>query len=191
MVSGAWLRRFHALRALPERDNDFESKLELVDEFVESGGGRDPLLHRASERLAENAKAASAVRMPASWVHGDMKSDNLLVDGTQVTGLDVQLVDENTVAYDLAPFLNHLYLLRWTPRGVLHRRKLELMAEGFLGAYSPQTKRWELPITWLRVYLLLQIVAPLQHFLPLRALARRSAARLELARAIDSLEKRR
>jgi aminoglycoside phosphotransferase (APT) family kinase protein len=186
-ASGAWLRRFHALRPLPERENDFESKLDFVRQIVGAAGDRDPLLRRASERLAESAKAASAVRLPASWVHGDMKSDNLLVDGERVTGLDAQLVDENTVAYDLAPFLNHLFLLRWTPRGLLHRRKLKLMADRFLATYSPEAKNWGLPITWLRVYLLLQIVARLQHLLPLRALAQRAAARAELARAIDSL----
>jgi aminoglycoside phosphotransferase (APT) family kinase protein len=190
-ASGAWLRRFHALRTLPERESDFESKVEFVNEIVKSTPKPDPLLRHASERLVAYAEAASAVRMPASWVHGDMKSDNLLVDGERVTGLDVQLVHENTVVYDLAPFLNHLYLLRWTPRGVLQPRKLESMTEGFVRAYSPETKRWGLPIAWLRAYLLLQIAAPLQRLLPLRALARRTAARVELGRAIDSFDIRR
>jgi hypothetical protein len=125
--------------------------------------------------------------MPASWVHGDMKSDNVLVDGDKAFGLDLHLIHENTVAYDLAPFLNHLGLLRWTPRGALQRRKLDIVAECFLRAYSPDAAGWRLPIAWLRTYLLLQVATPVGRSGSLRGHAARWTARRELARAMHEL----
>lgn len=188
-AAGAWLQRFHAAGPLRTCQSDFVSKLKFVSEILEGGGGaRDPLLRRAANALIEHSTDASALPMPASWVHGDMKSDNLLVGGRRVTGLDVQLIHENTVAYDLAPFLNHLRLLRWSPRGLWQGKKLNHMAEGFLKAYSPDTARWRLPITWLRAYLLIQVLAPSSSPVSLRALTVRWPARKELASLIDELD---
>lgn len=187
--AGGWLRRFHACRALPVRQNDFAAKLGFVRDLAQKAGGREPMLSRAAGILVERASNAAAVPMPASWVHGDMKSDNLLMDGDNVTGLDVQLVDESTVAYDLAPFLNHLCLLRWSPRGLWQRQKLDRMATGFLRAYSPESEKWTLPLWWLRTYLLMQIVVRTTTSARVHALAARWPARRELASAIDQLEK--
>jgi hypothetical protein len=111
------------------------------------------------------------------------------MDGSNVTGLDVQLVGENTVAHDLALFLNYLCLLRWSPRGLLQREKLEGMAVGFLRAYSPDSKRWTLPLLWLRTYLLFQVVARSTTSSRWHAWAARWPARRELASAILRLEK--
>jgi aminoglycoside phosphotransferase (APT) family kinase protein len=188
-LTGDWLRRFHACRALPARQSDFAARLNYVGQLVEAAGGQEPMLSRAAGVLVEFASAAAALSMPASWVHGDMKSDNLLVDGSNVTGLDVQLVDDNTVAYDLAPFLNYLCLLRWSPRGAWQRQKLDAMAKAFLTAYSPESANWKLPLLWLRTYLLMQIVAPSTYSSGWRAVASRWPARRELASAIDQIAK--
>jgi aminoglycoside phosphotransferase (APT) family kinase protein len=184
-----WLRRFHATNSLPPRKNDFGDRLHHVDTFSRLGRGSLPLLRRTAAILADRAADASAQLLPASWLHGDFKSDNLLIDEDAVTGLDVQLAFENTVAYDLAPFLNHLSLLRWSPRGFLRRRKLERMAAAFLEAYSPEATQWTLSILWLRAYLLMQIVAPRSAQASLRARVARWAAYNELARAIQEMEK--
>jgi hypothetical protein len=171
------------------RQNDFAMKLDFANELAQAAGGREQILHRAASVLSKCASNAVVQRMPASWVHGDMKSDNLLVDGDSVIGLDVQLADENTVAYDLAPFLNHLCLLRWSLRGLWQRQKLDLMAKGFLGAYSPDSEKWKLPLLWLRAYLLMQIVAPSGQSSRWRSAAARWPAHRELASVIDKLRK--
>jgi hypothetical protein len=115
-----------------------------------------------------------------------MKSDNLLIEGERVSGLDVQLADINVVAYDLAPFVNHLRLLRWSPRGFLQRRRLDAMAAAFLHAYSDAAGGWTLPLLWVRAYLLLEL--PWSVPAGLRARIARHPPRMELARVIDALE---
>jgi len=187
--AGNWLRHIHALKALSKRAGDFESKVGHVEHLAASDRGADKLLRRSANSLVSHASEASAQYMPASWIHGDMKSDNLLVDGDQIVGLDAQLRDENTVVYDLAPFLNHLRLLKWTPRGAWHGQRLDLVADAFLNAYSQECAGWKLPIAWLRSYLLIQLIDPSRRITSLASLALRWAVRLELARAIDELER--
>lgn len=186
-VAGNWLRRFHALHELPRRRSSFDEHLGYVHQLREDLGRRDRLILRAADCLVRQAAAASDASLPASWMHGDMKSDNLLVDGDSVIGLDIQMVHVNTVVYDMAPFLNHLCLLRWTPRGLWQRQKLDVMGEAFLRAYSPEAESWKLPIAWLRAYLLMQIVAP-SNGAARRSIAVRWPARRELAKAIDKLD---
>ena len=186
--AGHWLRRLHALRPLQARRSDYATKAQFVEQLFVAERRHDPLIRRAVENLVGQAAEAAASQLPASWIHGDMKSDNLLVDDGCITGLDVQLIHENTVAYDLSPFLNHLCLLRWTPLGFWQRHKLDLVAEAFLSAYSSETAGWKLPIIWLRSYLLIQLLDPFRKAGSLRALGLRWPARHELARAIDDLE---
>lgn len=192
--AGNWLREFHALRPLPRQPGDFEAKLPYVRKIAAAHSG-NALVRRAAEVLIRNAAAAATIELPASWIHGDMKSDNLLFDGERFIGLDAQLSDENTVAYDIAPFLNHMHLLRWSrrafPRGLRLRRKTAVAAESFLLGYSPEAQRWFLPVAWLRAYLLLQIVAPGSAARSLPSRIARWPVRYELATVLDALEFRR
>ena len=185
---GSWLRTLHSLHQLAHRRNDFESRLERIEQRLASSGPPDRLSRQAADALTSYARAAADVSMPASWVHGDMKSDNVLVDGDSIVGIDLHLIHENTVAYDLAPFLNHLRLLRWTLRGAVQRRKLRIAADSFLQAYSPDTAQWRFPLAWLRTYLLIQVAAPLERTGSLRAVAARWIARRELTYAMRELQ---
>jgi hypothetical protein len=115
-----------------------------------------------------------------------MKSDNLLVHDGRATGIDVQLVDENTVVYDLAPFLNHLGLLGWSPRGLPRRSLIARAATAFLAAYSAGAA-WQLPIAWLRAYLLVQAATRDEGSTALRAFVGRAPAALELRSAVRAL----
>ena len=187
--AGNWLRRIHALKPLSMRAGDFASKVGHVEQLAASDRGADKLLRRCADSLVAHASHASARCMPASWIHGDMKSDNLLIDGDQIIGLDAQLRHENAVVYDLAPFLNHLRLLQWTPRGLWRGPRLDLVADAFLNAYSQECAGWQLPIAWLRSYLLIQLIDPSRRTTSLSSLGMRWAVRVELARAIDELER--
>jgi aminoglycoside phosphotransferase (APT) family kinase protein len=186
--AGKWLREFHALRALPQRCSDFAAKIPYVRQILATRED-DTLVRRAAEVLSQNASAAAAIELPASWVHGDMKSDNLLIAEDRVVGLDAQLNHENTVAYDLAPFLNHLRLLRWSGRGFRRRRAAAIVAENFTRSYSTAARDWSLPVAWLRAYLLLQIVAPSDCAASLRSRIARWPARIELASILKKLER--
>jgi aminoglycoside phosphotransferase (APT) family kinase protein len=188
-AAGRWLRRLHALHPLPPRRGDFEERISYVQGIRAENGGRDSLIQRATEALLGLATIAAAPAIPASWIHGDMKSDNLLVDGELITGLDVHLRHENTVVYDLAPFLNHLSLLRWTPRGLWQRKKLARVADQFLSAYAPDAAGWTASVAWLRSYLLVQMAVPSGHEGALQRLFQRRTIRSELARAVGDLER--
>jgi aminoglycoside phosphotransferase (APT) family kinase protein len=188
-AAGEWLRRFHMLQAGPARAHDFASRAAYLAGLADTVP-RDRLIRRAAAALARAAPAASAVQMPQSWVHGDMKSDNLIVAPPCATGLDFQLADRNSVVYDLAPFINHLALLKGSPRGALRRDNLAATGAAFLRIYSPDAARWELPMLWLRGYLLAQRVAAPESRGRLRAAAARWTAGRELARVLALLEGR-
>jgi len=102
------------------------------------------------------------------------------------------LLDENTVAYDLVPFLIHARLLRWSSRGWWPPGKLDALVTGFLGAYDRDWAAWEPALSWLRAYMLMQSLASATtpgwrsaiSRAPLRAELRRATADLRaLARA--------
>jgi aminoglycoside phosphotransferase (APT) family kinase protein len=186
-LAGGWLRQFHALHERPRRTPDFHDKLRTVREIATTRGD-DPLAARAARILVARADAAAAVEMPASWIHGDMKTDNLLVDGDAVAGLDLQIADDNVVAYDLAPFLNHLTLLRWSPRGITRGAMLKEAAAAFLRAYSDESAGWVLPVEWLRAYLLLQPIARSPGSRGVRARVAAWTLRAALAGVLDRLE---
>lgn len=154
-AAGMWLKRFHALHGLPDRRADYRSKLATVCDLAASNAD-DALVGHTVRVLVDTADAASDIPLPASWIHGDMKSDNLLIDDTAVAGIDAHIVDENVVLYDLAPFLNHLGLLHWSPRGATRGAVLAKAAAAFLDAYSNDARAWTQSLAWLRAYLLVQ-----------------------------------
>lgn len=184
---GDWLRRFHALHPLPPRGSDFVRRLGWIGDLRDAHR-TDALVLRAAAALASSASDASARELPASWVHGDMKCDNLLIDGHAVAGLDAQMIDDNSVVYDLAPLLNHLALLQWSALGIWQRDKLRLFAGGMLDAYGFEAAPWTLPTLWVRVYLLLQSVVPPNRTWTLRERIACWPVRRELAIAVGALE---
>jgi Ser/Thr protein kinase RdoA (MazF antagonist) len=186
-AAGSWLRRFHALHPLPQRPPDFQEKIETVREIGRRAAG-DPLIARTARALVARLDATLGVTMPASWIHGDMKSDNLLVEGESIAGLDLQIVDENVVAYDLAPFLNHLGLLRWSLKGATRGGVLVKAAEGFLRGYSLEAPAWSVPLAWLRAYLLMQMLERSLRARNLRARAAGWPVRAELRGVLATLE---
>lgn len=78
--------------------------------------------------------------------HGDFKPQNMLCDGTRYIGLDIHWQSIDSPIYDIAPFLNHLWLggsMLATSRA-WHRH--ELAENGFLTGYGNvadmQALRW-------------------------------------------------
>jgi hypothetical protein len=156
-AAGDWLERFHGLHLLPERRNDFGQKWDYLHGHIAANKlSGDHLLQQVLNVLRSRVSVASSICMPYSWIHSDFKSDNLLVDGARVIGLDPYLQHENAVIFDIVPFLIHLDLLRWHPRGLFFRRKLAAVEAGFLSGYGAITPEWKLPIGWLRCEMLSQ-----------------------------------
>lgn len=186
-AAGKWLGEFHALRKLPERQCDFRSGL-VVAERLRNPVRGDRLMDQAARLLAHTVSRAESISMPSSWIHGDFKSDNLLWADGQTIALDILLRYENAVIYDLVPFLVHIDLLRWGPRGLLNWRRLTQASEAFLEAYGPSVSTWRLPIAWLRTQMLWQRACNLAVADDsLRGRVRRATVRRALSGALRAL----
>lgn len=183
-VAGGWLKLFHRLGNRPETFNDLPEKLPLFRNMVAALPHRHRLMTECFRKLEATAPRAGRIPLPKSWALGDFKSDNLLVNGRRAVGIDILIHEENSVIYNIAQFLVHLDLLRWTPRGLLRRTVLDAAAKGFLSAYLSEMEDWNLPIVWLRTIMLLQrgiefaatagLKEHLRSFVTLRALAHSS-----------------
>jgi aminoglycoside phosphotransferase (APT) family kinase protein len=151
-----WLRRFHACGALPPGTLDVDEKLVFVREMETRRSVSDPIFARSLSLLRGSAAAAGAVTLERSWLHGDFKSDNLIVSSERTVGIDVQLRHENPVVYDLAPFMNYLELRLWHPSGWRLLAARNLLGSTFLETYcGGRADAIALPLAWIRLYLLL------------------------------------
>lgn len=158
MAAGDWLHSFQRLRPIGVRVSDFAGKLQDIEAGIRREGlAGDRLFAHALDLLHGKRAAAESVPLPVSWIHGDFKSDNVMLgQNMRALSLDVQFQHENTVIHNIAPFLVHLDLLRWSPRGLLNWWVLTHAAEGFLAACSPPDGAWQAPISWLQTEMLLQ-----------------------------------
>lgn len=159
-AAGEWLRRFHSAGPPAHQPPDFSLQIELLQQRADPRLRDDALFRRATRALSRAADAARGTAAPIAWTHGDMKSDNVIIDGHSAIGIDIQLVHCNQVTHDLAQFVNHARLLRWSLRGAVKGASLKAMEQAFLEAYGPDTVAWQLAIDWFRAYLLVHRIGP-------------------------------
>jgi hypothetical protein len=110
--AGRWLRTFHH----DPRYRDPSLRLDADDhiEYVLTTYGDALRRHRdtrdALALLVQGRARAGACVAPGVGIHGDFKPDNLLCDGQRYIGLDIQPRMRRIALYDLATFVNHLWL---------------------------------------------------------------------------------
>ena len=154
--AGRWLRHFHACHPLTPARLDIEEKLAFVAEMASAGAVSDRVFIHGLVQLRESAKHAAAVTLNRSWIHGDFKTDNLIISGARTIGIDIHLRQEALVIYDLAPFLNHLELHRYHPNGWRLSRSQALLQETFLVSYlEGGGDAIATPLAWVRLYMIL------------------------------------
>ena len=154
--AGHWLKIFHTAHVLPDGQLDIDEKLASANRMERDRAVPDSVFFRAVSLLREAAGAAAAAPLARSWLHGDFKSDNLMISGLRTVGIDIHLRHENVVIYDLAPFLNYIDLRLCHPSGWRLRHSRELLHVRFLTSYFSATwKQMALPLAWVRLYLLL------------------------------------
>lgn len=187
-VAGDWLKRFHRLGNRPETSNDLPEKIPFLRIVVAALSRRHRIMTKCFRKIEVTAPRAGMIPLPVSWALGDFKSDNLLVNGRGAVGIDILIREENSVIYNIAQFLVHLDLLRWTPRGLLRRPVLDAAAKGFLSAYLSETEGWNLPIVWLRTIMLFQRVIDVAAATGLKGRLRRFVALRALARSCKDLD---
>ncbi len=155
--AGHWLRHFHDGHEMAPGRFKTASKLRFVSERDRVGSVKDPVFSRALAQLRESARAAAAVKLSRSWIHGDFKTDNLIVAGSRTVGVDFDLRQEEPVIFDLATFLIHLELMLLTPLGWPLARFGARLRETFLQSYLDGSEEAiALPLAWLQLFKVLK-----------------------------------
>lgn len=112
---GAWLGNFHQAGPARRRRVDLGQQLRVAEELRAS-----PLPDRSFAKalltVQKTAPLLANVEVEASWLHGDCKTDNFILCGQDIYGIDISLSHENPVEYDLAQFLNNLDLILASPQ---------------------------------------------------------------------------
>jgi len=155
--AGAWLGRFHAVGPLRAGSFDFAERAGHLAEMI-AGPLADPAFESGARLLLEGGAKAEGEPVHISWLHGDCKSDNILLSGGETYGIDVNLAHENSVEHDLAQFLNHLDLVLLDP-SCLHRAGSRVVFENaFLDGYrSAGPSVSALCLGWVRLWALLNL----------------------------------
>ena len=107
--AGRWLALLHQAGPMRIGAPDMASKIEFVAEMQRRAHSR-PAISRGLALLAQTKSQVAATPACLSWLHGDFKTDNLMVTAQGVVGIDVHLGLENSVENDIAQFLNHFEL---------------------------------------------------------------------------------
>lgn len=150
--AGHWLGNFHLAGPMRMQPLDLSERLADIDRYKKLTPP-DGTFDTVATMLAQSAAALEGVEGPVSWLHGDCKTDNYMMSGGDVYGIDFSLAHENPVEYDIAQFLNSLELMLLNPR-YLHLRGFRAnLEERFILGY----KKCGLPLSepflnWLRLF---------------------------------------
>jgi len=135
--AGHWLRFYHDLGDVREsEDTNMDVTLKDLEEAAEDlqASGFDAGPFRKVLRSCQNSKATfTTKRFFVANLHGDFKLDNIIVDETSVTVLDICGAFRNTTDLDVAAFVNSILMLRLTQ--FLPWPAIDSMKSGFLRGY--------------------------------------------------------
>ena len=135
--AGQWLRHFHTAGRVSQRCLDTGHRLgQLQFDAGTSALAGDPVYARAVRQARKMASDVGSVLLDSSWIHGDFKTDNLLVSGGRTVGLDINARFENTLFHDIAPFLNHLDIKLLRPAAWRFVGRRNQLVEAFLAGYG-------------------------------------------------------
>jgi hypothetical protein len=156
--AAAWIRRFFALRPLPPAPLDIGRMLDDISAIARTPVGTYSSARAAFAALRKHAEVVGTYPVERSWLHGDFKSDNLLVDDGALVGIDVHARHENAVLHDVASFVDHWELTLCDPRAWRWRPHRAALIGAFLDAFDPalRTDR-RLPFQWVALYGMLGI----------------------------------
>jgi len=129
--AAAWLGCFARAGRVETVPLDVRNKLDAIASLDAALGGFPPA-RQAFAALRAHASDAGNVALETSWLHGDFKADNLLVDRDNTVGIDLHIRHRNAIVHDAAAFLNHWDLTVCDPRAWRWRKWRKELARSFL-----------------------------------------------------------
>lgn len=136
-AAGEWLRTLHeSSESDPQtRELDTADKLSYLTDNYGALLRGNRKMWTAYRRLEKEGPRSGLRAFRTARLHGDFKPENMLCDGTRYVGLDVQWRTVGPAVYDLAPFLNHLWLAGRSI-GSPKNRHYDLAETAFLAGYG-------------------------------------------------------
>lgn len=137
-LAGAWLLRLHNAdnEDRPLRSLGVEEKVEGLSRTYGVVLRTQPRAWRACELLASVGRSLDALAVRPARIHGDFKPQNMLYDGACCVGLDIHWEVIGTAVYDLAPFLNHLWLAGVGKQGLSAKARYLQAETALLAGYG-------------------------------------------------------
>ena len=145
--SGEWLKKLHESDVQnQQKDLGAADKISFLADTYGAVLRSDSKMVAACELLVHESAKIDALAILAVRLHGDFKPDNMLCDGTMYVGLDIPWQYTGAAVYDIAPFLNHLWLDGRVGAGPRVRDLYDLAESSFLSGYGDvgamHTLRW-------------------------------------------------
>lgn len=137
-AAGFWLRKLHESSdaAVEGRVLGVADKLEYLAATYGAALRGDRKAWAAYQCLEQTGSRIDTRIFPVVRQHGDFKPDNILCDGTRYVGLDIQWQIVGPAVYDLAPFLNSLWLAVRRVGDLRISRHRQQAETGFLAGYG-------------------------------------------------------
>lgn len=137
-AAGVWLRKLHESSHPDVRTGRLgvADKLEYLAVTYGAVLLRDRETRTAYRCLEKAVSHVDTGEFRVVRQHGDFKAQNMLCDGTRYVGLDIHWQNTGSAIYDLAPFLNHLWLSSRTLAGSLVNHHYRQRESRFLSGYG-------------------------------------------------------
>lgn len=135
--AGQWLRRLHDAGCEPGPARTLGTA-EKLDDLERTYGHllRTPGVRAAHALLVHTAAKLERLPLRAVRLHGDCKPENMLCNAARCVGLDIHWQITAAPVYDLAPFLDHLWLARLGGCGARARARHHTAESAFLTGYG-------------------------------------------------------
>ncbi len=157
--AGVWLRHFHSIGNESPATLDAEQQhRQFVANLTQSELFSDRVFAHACREVERGVNGIAKQAFARALLHGDFKTDNLMLSDGRLIGLDIQFRHKNLVLWDIAPFLNRLGLFCYSPHGLrLLRHRAEIEQRFLTGYFARQLSPPEAAaIAWMRLLILLQ-----------------------------------
>ena len=137
-LAGKWLLKLHVA------DNENRSLQSLgvaekIEDLLRTYGAvlrTQPRAWKACNFLVRGGHSLEALAVRPVRIHGDFKPQNMLYDDTRCVGLDIHWNAIGAAVYDLAPFLNHLWLAGTGKHGAGAKARYLRAETAFLAGYG-------------------------------------------------------